>query len=499
MTGRLPTLVTGIVIALLGVAGFQWVLKVGWFQADKPLEQVVRENTNRAGLFLAQQKEQEFKKILADAERSGRLDVEAYRKAIAGAGEHANMLTSSFENWKKANPQISADIPGAIPPQSFPAPASQSMRGPAEAQRPSPSPEASVPKNASFVVVDGFFDDVFQVRGGGTTWMRIPRDLDRPFGLSVSGTLTTDFQTTDQRNTVGPRGLAHSVLPRSPAGILATMPNPSNGSLAALLNDRDRTTFEASLLSAPDLPFAAVIARYCTVDGCEQPFIPKTNPLTVCPRPSAWIEFRTNEFVRRNDWASVHHVEGAFVLRPVRISLTACGTERETPSLSSKLDVPPSNDSFFGSRFEFTGYGGARWLRVKRSLSAPFAFQISGEFNAAQPEWFTKTGRTTFGFRGIPYNELNVDRYVGIQKGKGALDLPDANYFALIGRFCDLDGCDPPFVISENPYVICTRPGKWVELKINESDELTRSPSYRADGAIVATPIRLSAANACSS
>ena len=179
---------------------------------------------------------------------------------------------------------------------------------------------------------------------------------------------------------------------------------------------------------------------------------------------------------------------------PTAVQPVSGGTSEETSPVAI---ASPVRDSFFGSKFEFDGRGSSTWMRIQRKLDSPFALQIGGEFQPADPYWMTKTKRTAFDYRGVPFDELQMNAATQNGKGRSSFDVPDANYFALIGRYCNYEGCELPFALTQNPFVVCPKPGSWLELKINSSDDFTTWPQYRANGAIILQPIRSSGA-ACS-
>lgn len=160
----------------------------------------------------------------------------------------------------------------------------------------------------------------------------------------------------------------------------------------------------------------------------------------------------------------------------------------------------PASDGFFGSRIAFQGGWHPRWTRINRELDAPFALEISGEFSTFDQTRF-HSRRTAFNFRGVPYSDLVLNRQLnsemGHDLGSGAMDLPNANFHALIARYCDHGGCSPPFVVNETPFGVCPKPGSWLEMKFNGMDLIEHTPGYRGVGQINLTPVRV-AAGACS-
>ena len=181
---------------------------------------------------------------------------------------------------------------------------------------------------------------------------------------------------------------------------------------------------------------------------------------------------------------------------PVQLAQIESPPQKVDPVVPPHFE--PTNDGFFGSAMTFGGNASQvkRWTRVKHELKKPFALQIDGELHPWD-ETLTHSRRTAFGFRGLRWDELTLTHTEFNTKGKPGLDAPEANYLALIGRYCDLEGCDLPFAVTNSPFVVCPKQGKWLEIKLNRHKEMTSIGSGQALGEILVRPMRLESYPTC--
>lgn len=351
-----PKLVVGIVLALIGLATFQYIFQVGLFRPDKPMEQVIREGLDRAGFIAASQKQKELEQFLADAEKSGQLDETKLRKLIEAAGQQANAFKDLFENWRQRHPHVPVTPPSTIPNTSKETRPSAVPNNDTETAATAPAAKSdaattSVPAATKLPTNDGFFDTTIAVRVD-REWQRLP-SREKPYGLRIDGTLELDFQTQDQRSIAGPRGIAHSLLndPEPP-------PGTSDVRDLSRLTIGDRTNvrvFNPAILAAPDLPYVALIGRRCDIDACSEPFVVQPNPYPVCPSTNSWLEARINDPIRAAAWPSRHKAFGEFILRPVTIPPNACSNSQTTSSNESQV-TPPSRQQPPPGGGEIGGY-----------------------------------------------------------------------------------------------------------------------------------------------
>jgi hypothetical protein len=260
-------------------------------------------------VIAAREAEARLKTILDEAERTGHLDSAALQQALAAAGESANALRTSFETWRRAHPEISAS--NVAPSPASPPPVRRVNRPPASESKQIPTAELplAAPRDTLFDTVMEVWTDTRPDMGGGR-WKRFPGSLTRPFVLRASGQVQLDFETSDQRTALGSNGAPTDAV-------------NSSSRMAARLGVR----LEPSMLASPDSPYAALLARICGENGCEEARRFQDGVFEVCPRSSAWLELRINEPVVKNDWSFYRHADGRFVVRPTAMSGSACSAQ----------------------------------------------------------------------------------------------------------------------------------------------------------------------------
>lgn len=277
--GPIPRLVAGIVIALLGIAGFMWSTKRGFFKPDAPISGVVTDNLGRAGEIVARQKQEELTRFLDEAERIGYVDEHVLQYIISGAGSHANDLNDSYKGWKNKHSQL-----GTTPqsPPTTPRVAAESPRAVHESPKAASVVEASAPEPVSRTEAprehpERFPDVTLSVPGHNyewTTFRNVPRV---PFALQVEGELTYDptfFKS--QRTVTSFRGF-----------------DPADHNYGMFGRPDIANRFRMDL-PAPNLKPGALIMRLCDAESCEAPVLVSESPFFVCGASGKWIEFRVN-------------------------------------------------------------------------------------------------------------------------------------------------------------------------------------------------------------
>lgn len=300
MPSRLQNHALGVAFGILAIFGYMYVYQTGIWKPDSATQQAISDARARADRISAAQVSATAAAILDKSETDKKLDVEALKKALQEADSQASALRDVLKKVEEPtlNPAVyaarSLEAAGKNP---VPPPARRIVAEPVSRATP-PAPERSTSN------YNAFYDTVVRIdaagMSGGVEWKRFPHPPNMQFSIVAGGNFTLQYETADQRTTLGPKGIDGTLIRGHPRAV-----EPLN--------------YLAEFTVAPSLPFLALIGRFCSTDGCSKPFA-YSEPWNICVPKGEWLEVRMNHVTKLNRFEAYQYGNGTYILRAERLN-----------------------------------------------------------------------------------------------------------------------------------------------------------------------------------
>lgn len=283
MAGNARTAIVGVAFAVLAIAAYQYIYKVGIWTPNISTKAAIDNALARADRVTAAQAKADLDALLLRAEKGERLDRAELERLIKLAATDAGSLDALYKEAEiKSRGVIVAPPPTAPQIQSGP-PAAPVPSGQAPATSPSSRPRppqqiAAPPERSSAQEAKVTF---FESR------LEIPScpEIDKPSWSKVTlppGVDSVEVVVTGE------------ITLHSPLADGRTLARAIGISLRSVPNWKGEADYMEQGLVVPELPYLAAISRICDLDSCSTPKPFTGNPWKFSVPAGKWLEFHVN-------------------------------------------------------------------------------------------------------------------------------------------------------------------------------------------------------------